>query len=151
MLSTIFLVNHMIASVIWVGAVYMGAFIDWPAAKESMPDKETFPFRFIVGQGKKVFISVYFGIFLLWASSIGLVIVTDFHSKWQILMVGIKLLCLLIMTLFTMYGTFFTWRKLQLATHHEAFAMYRYYMVRAYITFSCGLLSSVLGVFVHHS
>lgn len=147
MLSKIFLVNHLIAAIVWVGAVYMGAFIDWPAAKASVP-KRNFPFRFIVGQGTKVFYSVYFGIFLLWTSSIGLICTTTFHARWQLAILGVKLLCLLIMTLFTLYGTFFTWRKLQLSTHEEAFATYKYYMLRAYTTFSCGIAASVLGLFL---
>lgn len=148
MLPKIFLVNHMIASIVWVGAVYMGAFIDWPAAKKTVPDGK-FPFKFIVNQGKGVFFGVYFGIILLWVSGIGLTITTPITSRAQMILIGFKMFCLLVMTLFTMYGTFFSWRKLQLATHEEAFAIYKYYMIRAYTTFTCGIAASVMGLFIH--
>lgn len=148
MLPKIFMVNHIIASVVWIGAVYMGAFIDWPAAKKTVPPGK-FPFKFIINQGKGVFWGVYIGIVILWVSGIGLTLTTPITSTGQAILIGFKMLCLLIMTLFTMYGTFFTWKKLQLATHEEAFALYKYYMIRAYTTFSCGIAASVLGTFIH--
>jgi uncharacterized membrane protein len=139
---------HLVATIIWVGAVYMGAFIDWPSAKESMA-KGKFPFKFIVGQGTKVFYSVYTGIFLLWFSGIGLLIIKPIESKVQILMVVVKIFCLLIMTLFTLYGTLSTWPKLQLATNQEAFRIYKYYIIRAIITFSCGIIGSLIGLNIY--
>jgi len=136
---------HLVATIIWVGAVYMGAFIDWPAARESMA-KGKFPFKFIVGQGTKVFYSVYTGITLLWISGIGLLILTPIDSKKQIFMIAIKIFCLLIMTSFTLYGTLSTWPKLQLATNHEAFSIYKNYIIRAIVTFTCGIIGSVIGL-----
>ena len=136
---------HLVATIIWVGAVYMGAFIDWPSARESMA-KGKFPFKFIVGQGTKVFYSVYTGIFLLWFSGISLLIIKPIESKTQILMVAVKVFCLLIMTLFTLYGTVFTWPKLQLATNEEAFRIYKYYIIRAICTFVCGIIASLIGL-----
>ena len=54
MITKILLLNHLIASIVWVGSVFMGAFIDWPSAKKSVP-RGQFPFKFIVGQGRRVF------------------------------------------------------------------------------------------------
>jgi uncharacterized membrane protein len=145
-ISKVFLVNHLIASIVWVGAVYMGAFIDWPAAQKSVP-RGQFPFRFIIGQGRGVFFSVYFAIFLLWVSGFGMILTGPPLNKVQFILAGVKIGCLSVMTLFTMYGTFFSWKKIQLATHEEAFRIYKYYMYRAYTTFSCGIIASVVGIF----
>lgn len=146
-ISRVFLINHLIASIVWVGAVYMGAFIDWPAAKKTVP-RGSFPFKFIIGQGSRVFMGVYLAIFLLWVSGIGLIIVHPPLSGLQVMLVVIKVLCLIIMTGFTVYGTFSTWRKLHLSTDEEALDMYKYYMYRAYTTFSCGIIASVIGTFL---
>jgi len=148
MLEKILLNAHLIASLTWVGAVFMGTFIDWPAAKETVKEGE-FPFRFIVGQGRRVFYSVYFGIILLWTTGIGLVLVhppQDTRAMW---LLAIKVFALFLMTSFTLWGTFFTWPKLQVATHAEAFEHYKYYMYRAQGTFACGLIGSVVGLWVY--
>jgi uncharacterized membrane protein len=148
-MAKIVLLNiHLFASIIWVGSVYMGAFIDWPAAKKSVKPGQ-FPFEFIVGQGSKVFVSVYTGIFFLWTSGIGLLMIHPPQAPREILIASIKGVCLFLMTAFTMYGTFSTWRKLQVATHQEAFALYKYYMYRAYGTFSFGMIASILGLWLY--
>ncbi len=134
---------HLVAGITWIGSVFMGAFIDWPSAKESMPENE-FPFRFIIGQAKRDFYSVYFAITMLWSSSIALFIVHPPQSKAQIIMVSLKGLCLFLMTVFTLHGTFDTWPKLQLATNKEAFKHYKFYMLKAYGTFSFGIIGALL-------
>lgn len=138
---------HLFASIIWVGSVFMGTFIDWPAAKESVQGGE-FPFRFIVGQGRRVFLSVYTGIFFVWTSGISLLLIHPPLSDKAFAIAIIKILALLSMTGFTLYGTFSTWRKLQVATHSEAYELYKYYMYRAIGTFSFGILASLLGLWL---
>jgi uncharacterized membrane protein len=144
MLVTILKYMHLIAGIVWVGSVFMGAFIDWPSAKKSMP-KGKFPFKFIIGQGTGVFYSVYMGIFFLWISGVGLIYFNPLETLLQKLLIGLKIFCLLIMTLFTLYGTFFTWPKLQLSNDEESFILYKNYIRRAMITFVCGILASILG------
>ena len=135
---------HLIAGIVWVGSVFMGAFIDWPSAKKSMP-KGNFPFKFIIGQGTGVFYSVYLGIFFLWISGIGLIFLNPVETTFKKIIIVFKICCLIVMTLFTMYGTFYTWPKLQLSNDEEAFKLYKSYIMRAMITFISGLIASVLG------
>jgi len=148
MLKVIFLNIHLFATIVWVGSVFMGTFVDWPAAKKTVSNGE-FPFKFIVGQGSRVFLYVYIGIFFLWSSGIGLVVLHPPQTRREIVMISIKALALIIMTGFTMYGTFSTWRKLQVATHHEAYHHYKFYMRRAVGTFLCGSLASLIGLWIY--
>lgn len=144
MLKVVFVNIHLFASIVWVGSVFMGTFVDWPAAQLSVKKGE-FPFGFIINQGRKVFLYVYIGIFFLWTSGIGLVMLHPPFSNKEIIMLTIKVISLVMMTAFTMYGTFSTWRKLQVATNAEAFQYYKFYMYRAMGTFFCGSLASILG------
>ena len=139
---------HLISTIVWVGAVFMGTFIDWPSAKKSVIEKE-FPFRFIIGQGSRVFYSVYSGIVLIWISGIGLVMLHPPQTKKEIIMLVGKTIALLFMTGFTMYGTFSTWPKIQLATHQEAHKLYENYMKRAIGTFTFGIIGAVLGLWIY--
>lgn len=149
MLKIILINIHVIASIVWVGSVFMGTFIDWPAAKASVkPGK--FPFQFIIGQGRRVFYSVYFGILILWVSGIALLIVAPPQETLKVILAIIKIVCLLFMTGFTLYGTLRTWPKMQLATHEEAFHHYKYYMYRAVGTFSFGIIASLAGLWIRH-
>ncbi|MDQ1152384.1 putative membrane protein [Sphingobacterium zeae] len=140
-----FLNIHLIATILWVGAVYMGAVIDWPAARDSVK-KGQFPFRFIIGQGTRVFYSVYTGISLLWISGIGLTILGPPLVGPAKIMLVLKVLLLMTMTGLTMYGTFGTWSKLQLSLDEEATERYEGYIFRAYITLISGLIASILGL-----
>ena len=149
MLKIILINRHVIASIVWVGSVFMGTFIDWPAAKASKREG-VFPFEFIVGQGSRVFYSVYTGIALLWISGIGLIVAAPPEGVLDIAMITIKVTCLSLMTGFTLYGTLSTWPKLQLATHEEAFTHYKYYMYRAVGTFTFGIIASVAGLWLRH-
>ncbi|MBE7169190.1 MAG: hypothetical protein INR73_01275 [Williamsia sp.] len=143
-LKTILLNIHIFASITWVGSVFMGTFVDWPAAKASVKPGE-FPFKFIIGQGHRVFVFVYIGIFFVWTSGIGLTLIHAPFTGKELVLLGIKIAALTIMTGFTLYGTFGTWRKLQVATHAEAFNHYKYYMYRAMGTFTLGSLAAVMG------
>lgn len=149
MLYQFVLSMHLIASLVWVGSVFMGTFIDWAAARKTVAEGK-FPFRFIIGQGTRVFYSVYFGIILLWTSGTALVILSPPQSQRDVAMLAFKIVALLIMTANTLHGTFSTWPKLQLATHKEAFRHYRFYLTKAKITFLCGLLASVVGLWMYY-
>lgn len=148
MIGKILLTFHLCASLVWVGAVFMGSFIDWPASKESMKEGK-FPFKFVIGQAKRVFYSVYAGIILLWVTGIGLILLHPPQSTQETVMIGIKVFALVIMTVFTLYGTFFTWPKMQVATHEEAFELYKYYMYRAITVFFMGVIASVIGLWLY--
>ena len=149
MLRVILINMHVIAAIVWVGAVFMGTFIDWPAAKESVEGSK-FPHKFIIGQGRRVFYSVYTGIIILWISGIGLVIVNPPADTFTIVMLLIKTVSLLFMTGFTLYGTFYTWPKMQLSTHQEAFRHYKFYMYRAMGTFTFGIVASLAGLWLRN-
>jgi uncharacterized membrane protein len=137
---------HIIPSIIWIGSVYMGTFIDWPVCKD-INEKGRFPYNFIVGQGKKVYYSVYLGIILLWCSGIALIFLspTDWSVR-RIVLIIIKTICLSLMTGFTLYGTLVTWPKLQLSTNDEAYKYYRQYMRRATGTFVLGIIATITGI-----
>lgn len=140
-----FVISHVIASAVWIGAVFMGAFIDWPAAQNAS-GKDKFPFDFIVGQGTRVFPAVYLGIVLTVVSSVGLTLRSppQTQAAWALLVLKGAALSFMIGS--TLYGTLVSWPKLQFATHGEAFHLYRNYIRRAYIVFFCGLAGIVAGL-----
>lgn len=148
-MARVILLNiHLFATIVWVGSVFMGTFVDWPAARKAVKEGE-FPFKFIVGQGNKVFLFVYTGIFFLWTSGIGLLILRPPQTGKEMVMLSIKGFSLFMMTAFTLYGTFSTWRKLQVSTHTEAFHHYKFYMYRAMGTFLLGSLASLVGLWLY--
>jgi hypothetical protein len=140
------MIFHLTSAIIWVGAVFMGAFIDWPVARRAARDGK-FPFDFIVGQGVRVAPMVYFGMVSQVVSGVGLLILLPPQSPQQVVFVIVKGLCLAFMVGSTVYGTLGTWRKIQFATDREAFELYDIYILRASITFTCGLAASVIGHF----
>jgi len=144
----ILLSAHLVAGIVWVGSVFMGTFIDWPTAK-SIVKKGNFPFDFIVGQGRRVFYSVYFGICMLWSTGLALFFVHPPANSTEIGILLLKTVCLFLMTAFTLYGTFFTWPKIQFATHEEAFNHYKFYMYRAIGTFTSGIIGSILTLWFY--
>jgi uncharacterized membrane protein len=145
----ILLMAHVLSATLWIGAVFMGAIVDWPAARLGMKAGK-FPFAFIVGQGSRVFPYVYFGIITQLVTSIGLYFIHPAQEGQALGIVIVKSLCLALMTAFTLYGTFSTWPKLQLATDGEAFRAYRNYIRRAYATCTAGLVATCLGVVLNH-
>ena len=46
------LIIHLTSAIVWVGAVFMGTFIDWPVIRAASGGR--FPIDFIVGQGVRV-------------------------------------------------------------------------------------------------
>jgi len=139
LIEKILLSIHIVAGAIWTGSVFMGAFIDWPSARDSVKPGR-FPFKFIIGHGRRVFYTVYFGIFQLFATGVALYFVHPPENSIENTLLILKAIFLSLMTLFTLYGTFFTWPKIQLATDEEAFKLHKFYNLRAYGTFSFGVL-----------
>lgn len=136
---------HLTSAIVWVGAVFMGTFIDWPVVRATTNGR--FPFDFIVGQGVRVGPAVYVGIVSQVVSGIGLVLLKPPQTRQDAVMLGVKGLCLAWMAGSTIYGTLKTWPKLIFAIDEEAFRLYRVYMVRASITFMCGIVAAVIGHF----
>jgi hypothetical protein len=137
------LIIHLTSAIIWVGAVFMGTFIDWPVIRAASGGK--FPFEFIVGQGVRVMPAVYVGIVSQVLSAIGLVVLHPPQTPQQAFMLGVKGLCLAWMAGSTIYGTFRTWPKLMFAASEDAFRLYNVYMVRATVTFGAGIAAAVIG------
>jgi hypothetical protein len=136
---------HLTSAIVWVGAVFMGTFIDWPVIRAATNGR--FPFEFIVGQGVRVAPAVYVGIVSQLVSAAGLVLLRPPETAQQAILLGVKGLCLAFMAGSTIYGTFRTWPKLMFAIDEDAFRLYRVYMVRASITFVCGIAAAVIGHF----
>jgi hypothetical protein len=140
------MIFHLTSAIVWIGAVFMGTFVDWPVIRRAATNGR-FPFDFIVGQGVRVAPAVYVGIISQLVSATGLVLLRPPQTVQQMVMLTVKAICLAFMTGSTLYGTFATWRKIQFATHQEAYALYETYMLRASITFLCGIAASVIGHF----
>ncbi len=140
---------HAVAASVWVGAVFMGSIIDWPAAQTTV-EQGQFPFGFIVGQGNRVFIYVYSGMAIVLVSGIALVLLHPPQTTAALLLTCIKGVALFVMMANTLYGSLRTWPMLQFASHQEAQALYRGYMIRAYITFSAGIAGIALGSILHY-
>ena len=138
------LIIHLTSAIVWVGAVFMGTFIDWPVIRAASGGK--FPIDFIVGQGVRVAPAVYVGIVSQVLSAIGLAILHPPHTPQQGFMLGVKGLCLAWMAGSTIYGTLRTWPKLMFAASDEAaFRLYNVYMLRATVTFVSGIVAAVIG------
>jgi len=148
MLYEIMLTGHLIPCIVWIGSVFMGTYIDWPSARNSVKEGE-FPFKFIIGQGSRVYFSVYFGITVLLITGIGLVYHHPPQTDKEYYMLAVKALCWLLMTLSTLYGTFSTWPKIQLATSEEAYEHYKWYMYRSQAVFILGIIAAVFGLWLY--
>ncbi|MCK6546372.1 hypothetical protein L6R52_11030 [Myxococcota bacterium] len=147
MLLQFFVVLHVVATVTWVGAVFMGSFVDWPVLVGATRGGR-FPFDFIVGQGRRVFPAVYVGVTSMIVSSIGLVWLKPPRDALDVALLIPKGLALAFMVGSTLYGTFVTWPKLQFATDAEAFGIYRWYNLRANVVFVVGIVATVCGLFL---
>jgi hypothetical protein len=137
---------HLTSAIVWVGAVFMGTFVDWPVIRTATTNGR-FPFDFIIGQGVKVGPAVYVGIISQLISATGLAIIKPPQTWQDAAMLGVKGLCLAWMAGSTIYGTLRTWPKLIFAIDEDAFRLYKVYMVRASITFACGIVAAVIGHF----
>lgn len=146
-IERVLLIFHLTASIIWIGAVFMGSYIDYPVLKQIAPDKR-FPFNFIVGQGHRVVGPVYFGAVSMVGSSIGLVWLHPPADSMAWTLLAVKTLALSFMVGSTIYGSLRTWPKIQFATDAEAYALYARYNLRANIVFVVGIAGAVCGLFL---
>ena len=136
---------HVIASALWVGAVFSGAIIDPPALKMSTR-KQSFVANFITAQGIRIFPWVYFSMTTIFITGITLTWLYPPTSLTEVFMLSIKFIALSIMAGNTLYGTLVTWPKIQFATPEEAAKLWKPYLIRAYITLGAGLIAFAMGV-----
>ena len=146
-LTNILVGVHIISAAMWVGAVFMGSIIDPPALKRST-NQGAFQVNFIVFQGSGVFPWVYAAIVAIFATGIGLTWLYPPANAFEWGLVAAKFLALSIMAGNTLYGTLVTWPKIQFATPEEAMVLWKPYLIRAYITFGCGLAAFLMGVII---
>jgi len=144
-LDQILLITHVIAAMMWTGAVFMAALVDWPAFKRQAPAGR-FPFQAVIGQGSGVFPWVYLAMTIMLLSSVGLAWRHWPSDGFGCVLLGLKAAALSFMVGSTVYGTLRTWPTLQFATDNEAFTIYGRYMVRAYLIFGCGVAGHVAGL-----
>ncbi len=138
------LIVHVVTSTMWVGGVFMAAFIDWPTAKSTIKDGK-FPFEFVLSHGKKIFFWVYFAMAGLTLSGVSLLLSRPVADD-QMIYVMAKFAALILMAGFTLYGTFITWPKLQVAINRDAQHIYQVYIYRAHATFFFGILAIIMGL-----
>ena len=143
--TTILISIHTVSAAMWVGAVFMGAFIDPPALRESA-DSPWFVVYFIVAQGRHVFFWVYLSMVTIFVTGGLLLWLHPPQTTFQGMLMALKGVALAIMAGNTLYGTFVTWPKIQFASPEEVQVLWRPYLIRAYITFGCGVLGFILGV-----
>ncbi len=145
MLTTILVAVHIVNSALWVGAVFMGSFIDPPALRLST-EHQSFKTSFIVAQGARVFPWVYTAMTLIFLTGIILTWLHPPQTTFEITLLIAKFLALAIMAGNTLYGTFVTWPKMQFATSEEVPVLWKPYLIRAYITLGCGIFAFIIGV-----
>jgi hypothetical protein len=139
------LIAHVIAAMMWTGAVFMASLVDWPVLKRQAGDGR-FPFEVVIGQGTQVFPWVYLAIGIMLVTSAGLAWMHWPTDTPGLVLLGVKFGALSFMVGSTLYGTLGSWQKIQFATHEEAFQIYGRYMIRAYIIFACGVAGHVAGI-----
>jgi hypothetical protein len=145
-LTNILLAAHIVSAAMWVGAVFMGAFIDPPALRGA--GSPGFLVNFIVAQGVGVFVWVYLAMTTIFVTGLLLVWLHPPQSTFQVTVLVLKGVALAVMAGNTLYGSLVTWPKIQFASAEEAPILWRPYLIRAYITFGCGVLGIILGVWV---
>lgn len=144
LLTNILIAIHTINAAMWVGAVFMGSMIDPPALRQSA-DSPWFLVNFIVMQGRNVFIWVYLAMTLIFVTGALLIWLHPPQTAWEVTLLVLKGVALAIMAGNTLYGSLVTWPKIQFATPDEVQVLWRPYLIRAYITFACGIFGFILG------
>lgn len=145
-LTNVLLAAHTVSAAMWVRAVFMGAFIDPPALRSAGSPR--FLVNFIVAQGVGVFVWVYLAMVTIFVTGVLLVWLHPPQSTFQVTVLALKGVALAVMAGNTIYGSLVTWPKIQFASAEEAPILWRPYLIRAYITFGCGVLGIILGVWV---
>ena len=144
-LTTILIAVHAVSAAMWVGAVFMGVWIDPPALRQSA-ESPWFLVSFIVAQGVRVFFWVYLSMITIFVTGALLIWLHPPQTAVQVTLLALKGVALAVMAGNTLYGSLVTWPKMQFATPDEVLVLWRPYLIRAYITFGCGVLGIILGV-----
>ena len=135
---------HVVASALWVGAVFMGSIIDPPALRMSA-SRQSFTTNFITAQGIRIFPWVYFAMTTIFITGITLTWLYPPQNATEIVMLTVKFIALSIMAGNTLYGSLVTWPKIQFATDEEVALLWKPYLLRAYITLAAGLVAFAVG------
>ncbi len=143
------LIAHVVSGSVWLGAVFMASFIDWPTIK-SCSRQDKFPFEFVVRHGQRVLPAVYSAIVLLIITSVALVWIVkpSGNAAWGLL--AVKGVAFSFMVGSTVYGSVVAWPRLQFANDTEAYAIYTAYINRARLVTVCGVVCTVLGLVLAH-
>lgn len=136
---------HTVSSAMWVGAVFMGAFIDPPALRQSATTAN-FLVNFIVAQAIQIFRWVYLAMGTILVTGLLLLWLHPPQSAFQVTLLALKGVALSVMAGNTIYGSLVTWPQIQFADPSEVPTLWQPYKIRAYITFGCGVLGFILGV-----
>lgn len=142
---TVLVAVHVVSASMWVGAVFMGSFIDPPALRDA-GNSPWFLVNFIVAQGMRVFFWVYLAMISLFVTGGALIWLHPPQSSAETILLAIKGVALAVMAGNTIYGSLVTWPKIQFASAAEVPVLWRPYLIRAYVTFACGIAASILGV-----
>ncbi len=143
--TNILIAIHTVSAAMWVGAVFMGAFIDPPALRQSATSPE-FLVNFIIAQAIQIFRWVYLSMSTILVTGLLLIWLHPPQSAFQVTLLALKGATLAVMVGNTIYGSIVTWPKIQFADPDEVPALWQPYKIRAYITFGCGVLGFILGV-----
>lgn len=137
---------HLITSTLWIGGLFMDIFIVWPCAKVVSGEK-TVPLDFLCIQGKMTAPWLYLGIAGLCGSGALLLWLTPPAAGGYVwTLVGIKAAALAVMTGNVVYGTVVAWPALMFAPMEEAPQLWRRHVLRACVTFGCGLIALVVSI-----
>jgi len=136
---------HTVSAAMWVGAVFMGAFIDPPALRQSANSSE-FLVNFIIAQAIHIFRWVYLSMSTILVTGVLLIWLHPPQTAFQVTLLTLKGVALAVMAGNTIYGSVVTWPQIQFAEPEEVPALWQPYKIRAYVTFGCGVLGFILGV-----
>lgn len=143
--TRILIAIHTVSSAMWVGAVFMGSFIDPPALRQSATSP-AFLVNFIIAQAIQIFRWVYLAMGTILVTGLLLIWLHPPQGAFQVTLLALKGIALAVMAGNTIYGSLFTWPQIQFAEPEDVPALWQPYKIRAYITFGCGVLGFILGV-----
>ena len=140
----ILLAVHIISSTLWVGSVFMNAFIVWPTLRNLQRD-ESFPLDFLAMEGKRIAPWLYMSATMTLLSGAILIALEPPENYMELWLLSAKGVVFASMIANTIYGTLVTWPALQFSTGAESWQLWRGYIIRAYITFGCGIAAIGIG------
>ena len=124
----------------------MDIFIVWPCAKV-VAGKQNFPLDFFCIQGKMTAPWLYLGIAGLGISGVLLLwLIPPGVGGYTWTVIGIKAVAFVVMAGTVIYGTVVAWPALMFAPMTVAPQLWRLHILRASVTFGCGLIVLVVSV-----